>query len=445
MADLLQREYNLPVIRVTTTQKHAGALVTVAAVLNRYGEQIVVRSVDVPLTRFGLGRASTRRLQVPPEVIDLLAPRDAARGRDWPQADPQWEAWLHLVKPYGLLGAIPWERDLTTRLGRPIARLPDVLPSPQPPHDRFLVGVLADAPGVGAKAIMKLADALVRGVGRRLKVLVVVTSEGRRRLEDELAASGVDHELRIIRRGRSSASVLDLAADALAGQALDGVHFIMRATTLNTHGALVSHKIERSPLMPFGDVASFLTRLGAPLASFSRPPGLWDDFGLRLLVDSLGSNRAGPVLLHDPAAEPGGESLSKVYEILSGAVDGRLVPSPAQTVFIQPAALEPDDFSAKLVTQNTWVGAEGSVLPAAEPPVLRAVLDPAPVGVDAVTPQWWAAAQRFLEQRNTDLTRFQTSSSMRGLTDVEEARFSGAKRGLADASAILEDFLRSER
>ena len=38
--------------------------------------------------------------------------------------------WLHLVKPYGYLGMVPWERLLQPALKRPILRLPDFLANP---------------------------------------------------------------------------------------------------------------------------------------------------------------------------------------------------------------------------------------------------------------------------------------------------------------------------
>lgn len=35
--------------------------------------------------------------------------------------------WLHLVKPYGFLGAVDWESALVGELHRPLLRLPDFL------------------------------------------------------------------------------------------------------------------------------------------------------------------------------------------------------------------------------------------------------------------------------------------------------------------------------
>lgn len=440
MASYLQRLYSLPVIRVSTSQTHSGALVTVSAVLNQQQRRTEVASVTLPLEAFGFRGEAEPDLHVPAEVVDLLAPRPGRTHHEWPGIDSEWEAWLHLVKPYNTLGAVPWERDLTAPLGRPIARLPDVLPSPtpRPPRERFHVAILIDAPRFSTRELRGLVEALAEGVGSLLRVTLLGVG-GTARITRMLDSLSVDYDAIDLPSDAGGKSLLDLASTALAGRPLDAVHFGLRAISLGTQGALVCDSMKASSVMTVSDVSAFITRTGAGAASFTRPPGRWPDYGLRLVVDALGSTRAGPVLLHDPSLDPDPTALSAAFAVLTRPAATRLTPSPGLTVFLQPALLETDEQSAMKVTENTWVGPDETE-PSSEPPVVRGTLSPATTdaGLDAPLPQWWAASQRFFEQRHTELARLEQASASRSLTEVERARFLGAKQGLADARAALE-------
>ncbi|WP_243076726.1 hypothetical protein [Microbacterium sp. SS28] len=449
MADYLQREFSLPVIRVVTTQRKSGALVSVTALLNRNGQRSEVGSVEVPLARFGYRAHGSPDLAVPREIIDMLAALD--REGTWPQASPEWEAWLHLGKPYGTLGAVPWERDLTEPLGRPIARLPDVLPVPRPPHERFNVAILAAAPRVGPAGIARIADILAKGVGPSLRVSIVSTTEQRGAVAAELEGSAIDHEIVLLPTSRTAGSVLDRTAQALAGRPLDAVHFVMRAVSIGSQGVLVPEKLPGPSALTTSDVSSFLTSMGAGIAGFSRPPGHWSDFGLRLLVDELGSTRAGPVVLHDQRGDRDGSGLAGAYSVLAAPATDRLVASRGVSIYLQPAMLETDYYSTRRVTDNTWLPAQGAMsappessdLYGATPASPESPASPAdPAEPPAEMPQWVAAAQQFFDQKNTDLARFESASSARDVTDVEKARFAGIKRGLADAEEILKRYSR---
>ena len=50
--------------------------------------------------------------------------------------------WLDLVRPYGLLGVLPWEAALGAALGRPILRLPSFVEPPQEDQDIADVAML---------------------------------------------------------------------------------------------------------------------------------------------------------------------------------------------------------------------------------------------------------------------------------------------------------------
>ena len=436
MADYLQREFNLPVIRIATTQRKSGALVSVTAVLNRNGQRTEVGSVEVPLARFGYRSRGVSELAVPREVIEMLAGGGDGHGT-WPRANSEWEAWLHLVKPYGTLGAVPWERDLAPALGRPIARLPDVLSVSRAPQERFHVAILAAAPRVGPMTIAHIAETLVSGVGHSIMLTVACARKDRQGISSALAKTGLEHEVVTLAEGRSAGSVLDRAAEALAGRPVDAVHFIMRAVPVGNQGVLVPDKTSGLSALTTSDVSMFLTKMGAAVAAFTRPPGRWSDFGLRLMVDELGSTRAGPVLLHDPRVDREGVALAGAYAVLAAPATDRLRPSPGLTIFLQPAMLETDPYSAQRVTDNTWLGDDGV---ASTPPRSSVLRSSNATAEPASPPQWVAAAQQFFDQQQTELARFERASAVGEVTEVERARYEGVQRALADSKAILEQF-----
>ena len=60
---------------------------------------------------------------VPPEVLAEL------EGWIGANSQPDKPLWLHLEKPYGFLGVVPWERLMQERLNVPMLRLPDFFQS----------------------------------------------------------------------------------------------------------------------------------------------------------------------------------------------------------------------------------------------------------------------------------------------------------------------------
>src|SRR5262245_44920436 len=117
MAILLQRKYSLPVVRITLVELEAAPAVRVELVLNIEGQPQVDGEETLGLDLFGFTDDTERRdpqLSVPQELADWVG------GWVLNVLQPDDVLWLHLVKPYGELGAVPWERHLQPAVHIPL-------------------------------------------------------------------------------------------------------------------------------------------------------------------------------------------------------------------------------------------------------------------------------------------------------------------------------------
>src|SRR5689334_10194574 len=119
MGRFLQREFSLPVVRVAATDLSGRPAARLQLVLNVDRQQVIVDGETHKLAAFGYAERTGRAgpvLEVPQEVRWFIA--------EWvhDQMGPSEVLWLYLVKPYGALGAVPWERDLQPMIEIPLLR-----------------------------------------------------------------------------------------------------------------------------------------------------------------------------------------------------------------------------------------------------------------------------------------------------------------------------------
>jgi hypothetical protein len=442
MAMLLQRNHSLTVVAVRMGESLGVPIVDLRLVVNTPECQRTMANLRVPLSRFGFAEtwdSTEPDLQVPTDVCRWVV--GSARS----EISDQGVLWLHLVKPYDSLGAVPWERDLQEALGVPLLRLPDALPDPDQ-SDAFidlalvLTAPISESRFGGARTATDVARAIAAAVGDRLRLHVFADQEVRAQLNQELARLRIGKF--VVHSGHTPGSEsphpesepqngwLRWIRRETRGHTLDAVHFIVHGNSLGRDGAVLTSLAPDSTYRGFPvsvqshELATFLTQTGALIAGFTRPTGNYSDYGLRRLVDDLGSERAGPVFMHDPSSDPSMTGLRKCYEFLT---------SPGPTV-------PPASHGLLLYAQPSHVarGSGGDAPMWAARPPFRTSNAVQVHFARGDTPQWIAAAERYLEQRESELLRFKQSSQSRQPTSTEQAYFSGMEAGIRKLRRIVD-------
>lgn len=446
MAQILQRRYSLPVVRVTVTAVDGEPRAEMCLVVNADGHQEIQSQRTFDLAAFGCGDdtgSGEPDLRVPDDVRAWVADWVAHLRDDSPL--PPSALWLHFRPPHGALGAVPWERDLQRDLGVPLLRLPGQLPEPARSSSTFDVALVATAPAanqdVATAAAAAVARAMADGVGQRLRLHVFTEREAydvMGRLSLQLPAREV-----VVHRARpllpdvlppKSASVPPATApaienpwlrwvrQAMSGRTLDAVHLVVHGYYLGYDGAVLTSAVTSSAeqklprTLQAGEVLGFANQVGALNLTFSRPPDNFSDYGLRQLVDELSGLRAGPVMLHDPREDPGLDALRDGYRFLSAGEPVPAPASPALTLCTQPHQVlrrHPEDVETP----------QGS-LSLRSSPAVQEQFD------RDQTPMWLAAAERYLEHWEGELVKFQSSQERRTPTPIEVSYYTGIETAL---------------
>ena len=419
MAEALQLQHSLPVVKVRLVDRESRPAVQVELVANVSGAQQVRGSRIDALAAYGFD--APEGTTVPGEVMALV--------RDWvaEEIDPDRSGdpvlWLHLVKPYGLLGTVPWERDLHEHCGIPLLRLPDVLPAADREASSYAIALCVAHEDPQAEDIARAVQAGAWDA----HVHVFTTRDVRAALREALpAANFTIHEAgfgsprtRTAPRGRRN-SWLDWVRNAVFGMTIDAVHFVAQGRMLGLEGALLLPNTakdcsEYAEPVQVAELRAFLTDVGAIVAGFSAPTPNWSPGGLLKLVDELGAIRAGPVVLHDGGTPYAGQVLTEVYSLLSTPEPGRPPSDPDLVLFAQPRQIE-------------------TTRPENAPDLRSAVLRPSAAVEerlrDAETPQWVAAAERFIAEQEAELIRFRQSAELARPTSAQVAHYDGVSAAL---------------
>ena len=217
---------------------------------------------------------------------------------------------------------------------------------------------------------------------------------------------------------------------SMGGRALDAVHFVTHGYALGDEGGILT---THSPMsvdrmypvaIQSGELQAFLTQVGALIASFTRPFDNYSDYGLRRLVDDIGSTRAGPVLLHEEQTDPEMVGLSTAYEFLTSPTPALPPANPAVTLFVQPRQVAAGDVThepqpSRFETQQWSAAVEDSF--AADD-----------------TPAWISAATRYVQDGEAELIRFESSKQTRIPTKSEEAYYAGVEAALNKIRTVID-------
>jgi hypothetical protein len=450
MAMLLKREFNLVALKVTLQTRGEAAQVLVELELTEQHEPHTVWSTTVPAEALGVeaetgkGRpdAGVDTFRMPPEI-------PAAVTGVLREAQYEGPVWLHLVKPYGVLGVLPWERLLAS-VPHPLLRLPDALAERPVENTRLLDVALCASRPVSEQAfdiprsLAHMAETIIRSVeGRRVRVHVFADLECLKELEQRLAASGLLGQQVLVAHPDSIRAVpakpdgeeggydaltspwLQWMQRALHRTPVDAVHFLCHGYLADRRGALAfaespvrNQDPEWCRFVTGAELSRFMLRVGAWSIAFSSPHGNYSEFGLRALADEFAQVRPGPVLYHDHHDDRDLAQLGQVYRFLYSRTRVPAVPTPALAVCCQPAMA---------------VTGEGAEAP--PPPSLQAAAASAIEALDDV-PSWIASAQRFVEQKQYEVSRIKRATARLGTKP--SGRVEGIERGVDEIKLALE-------
>ena len=423
--------------------------------------------------------------QLPGEMVHQLA--EAIGSLPVPASAP---LWLHLVKPYGFLGIVPWETLLVPALGRPVLRLPDFLERPRENRSVLDIAICCSAPL--SEPVFSAPDLLAAMVGvilrdsprPRTSVHIFGDADAYDSLRDRLAGEPrvalhepdtVSHDRareQSRRVGEYGTTVrcpwLLWIQESMRGRSLDTVHFVGHGYLAGDRPALAlaetpwRNRDQRSAsFVGVSELATFLTQTGAWSAAFTTPPNNYSEAGSRLLADTLAQTRPGPVLLHDLSADPSLEALGAAYRFLFAPEATTPEPSGSGFVYCQPELVKNQElrdkrsvvpayyaneslFTAAPASESARAGrprrprqapqakgaGEGTPPPAGPP-------DSAP-SPDPAVPNWLAAAQRYVEDVAFDVQRRQSNPSQASQRKITASNT--AAETLEELQKVVADF-----
>ncbi len=453
MGERLQREHDLPVLNIGLTLSGDTPTVRIQFKTTRASTRAVVAELSRALTLFGLDTETSVQdayLHVPREVVEWIG---TVVESNVAYNDP---LWLYMVKPYDLLGVIAWERFIHDALtARPILRLPDVLPGPQRIDATVHIAVVASMPGAdlhdAAAQLLSVIETIKENVSPGSVIYVFADgahSGADRDDRREIILSSIPDIVYVEYKGAERRSTLG-ASGAIRSRWLrwviqsapptgfDVVHFLVEGATVGHEGAIATsfepdNTSAPSVVTQAGEVRSLLTAVGAASALFSLPHRYKEaDFGLRRFADELGVNWIGSVVLEAFAGL--GDGISTCYKLLLAGypmpapVDERLVMylQPRQVMRIRDGSPESNDSHA--------LGPDLD-----EPAIVVAQSD-------APAPAWLSAAERYIEQKQGEVRRFELSAATRSPTKNEVAYYDGIQSGLTKAREIVARYAETDQ
>ncbi|MEM1437000.1 MAG: hypothetical protein AAGG11_23330 [Pseudomonadota bacterium] len=434
MALFLARYWSLGVLRVHLDDSKLIPEVICRVIVNREGqaESEVWREI------FKLEEFTQPSL--PARLID--------RVRSWCDSDAQEESvlWVHLVKPYGELGAVPWEH-LQNTLKIPVLRLPDVLPKEPPPEGRLDIACCISAPAVKesidpvqwALAVSTALEAMYREVN----IHFFVHEDAQENVRDALSGKSWPHTWHVPQwPGESQDHIfdsnpwIDWLTRASKTQNFDLIHFVC-------HG-FRSQRTGRSMLSLAGSPAEggdshashlnstktlrLLDTVGAYGAVFSSPQGNYSVEGMRMVADAVGVRRSGPVMMHDTNLATD-YALGLGYELILGKHERPLEPNSGLLFYVQP----------EIVLQGNSYAPPREDLGAAFPEREEATIRAAGIEKNETDPAWEAVLARFANEKQFELDQLMKMVSSKNADSNRSAYARGIESALSDIRELLKE------
>lgn len=389
MAEALKQATEILTLKATVLSRESPLQIELSLERFRSGRNVLENVWQVSAQELGVPSAIAQvgdaPLTLPEAVLRPLidAVDRAANDHGWREP-----LWLHFVKPYGVVGALDWESQLSTALSRPVFRLPDFLEVVRVHPSRMEAVIICDLP----------TDEPVFDVPGQMHALVETLAEGlhswptkfnlfvpeRWRTDVERALAD-QYEVVIHTSPGRPVRWLDWVSESLAGQRVDWVQFLVHADATEmtpslafTGGPGVGESRITSDFISPSEVALCLNRLSVWGCGFASPPGS-SAAALRYFADATAQARPGPVLFENLEAPDWRSTLPARLECLFFPDPGRLRidPNPGGFLYVQPERL------------GVMIGADRSPAPH----------DPAsgePGVVAAPEPAWVVSANTFI-------------------------------------------------
>jgi hypothetical protein len=363
MAEELKRRYDIVVLKVEMRDTRPDVVFTLQAKVEGRLADIKRWESDITDLVLKRDRRNVSTGSLPSPLVDDLT---AWMLDEVPPATP---LWVHLVRPYGALRFMPWERAFGSTFGRAILMLPDFLfPPPRENAETLDVVLCASAP-LGVEdwhvrtALRDAIDRILNAGVRRTNLHVFIDNAFYKDLHAELEAltpagaslriynpqdasqfCAEDQSSRLVdQSGQLRSPWLLWMQHSLRNCSVDVVHLIGHGYLSRDRGAMLfaQSPLERTNEFCAGPVSAielsnYMTRVGAWATVLT---GVMDNnspAGMRALADEIGQTRPGPVLMHSLDRDPGQMLLAPAYQVLFDDTPMAMPVSDALFVYCQP-------------------------------------------------------------------------------------------------------------
>lgn len=444
MADKLKQLYNIVVLKCEVTDARVSVQFTLQAKLD--GALTDLHTWSSTLGELGLqydcrSGIDARLPQTLVADVNLWMRQNAA--------DTQ-PLWIHLVKPYGALRLMPWERAFGLDFPHAILMLPDfIFPPPRESAATLDIALCASAPldteehwlrNALVPAIARILEAQVRST----RVHVFTDAVLQPVVRDAFTVAGTLDSRIIVYDGEFAAPyaatdptsrLMDSAGQlrspwllwmraALKQQSIDVAHFVGHGYLTRDRGALL---LAQSPLErtdeylagPVGSIelSTFLTQIGAWGTVFTAVLQNNSEPGLRALADEIAQCRPGPLLMHVVQHDREQIMLPAAYRVLFDTTPASMPRSPSLFLYCQPYRVqgsEPGQYEVGASTRSRGhLRMDSPVARSAHQSRVAEAVNALPSALDRVfdggapVKSWVAATERVAEQAQL---RIQTSS-----------------------------------
>ena len=390
--------------------------------------KVALSTLGVPTSPAGGGEA----FSLPAQVIEGL--REAPILRGIQEGQP---LWLDLLRPYGLLGLLPWEDVLGRAIGRPVLRRPSLLAHPEEDRDVADVALLLCVDPTEDRLrtnfqVRSIVDAVL-GRSSRLQtrmhvfapepwhgVLLSETFDARVHLHDPVSEFPAEHD----GPAANLKPWIDWVSLALKGQSLDTVHIIGEAEPSAVGAFLMLPMPSAARIVPDGtevgmvaaspeDVCAMSTLLGAWMLAFTPPQDGTSATTLAFFADAAARIRPGPLLFHRLQIPEDAVAMAEAYGFLLSPRPVRAPPLTRGFAYALPGTVAHEASDAREKVEQAIVAAMASAYtvtgrsPLAERllATATAILPGVPRHEITQVPNWAAATQRFVETATLDELR----------------------------------------
>jgi hypothetical protein len=434
MAEVLKREYDIVVLKVELLDKRPNVRFTLQAKIE--GDLTNIQSWQSDTSDMGFLPQGPQRSSYD-SVTGNLRGEMIAFVDDWIHTETTGTRpiWVHLVKPYGVLRFVPWERALGTPLSLPVLMLPDfIFPPPRESSSTLDVALCGSAPLYHEthyvhSAMRDIAHRILDGSARRTRLHIFSDADLAPSLSNQFKLEGrldvdvfvyspahaapyvsSDPSSRIVdQTGQLRSPWLLWMRDALRGQSIDVVHFVCHGYLARDRGALLFAQtpLERTdrflagPVGPW-ELQTFLTQIGAWSSAFTSVQDNNSEPGLRALADDIAQTRPGPLLMHNVRYDPACAAVGDAYRFLYSIEPMDSPASVSLFMYCQPYRVKTNaiDFNAARMRSLTAHPGVRNALQEQTAQLLAgesSPLDQIFTTNDNVLP-WVASTERFAEQ-----------------------------------------------